>query len=129
MTVVGDGTQTRDFTFVTDVVDAFVRAAERTDLGGEIFNVGSGDTYSINRLVELLGGQISYIPKRPGEPDTTFAAVAKINARLGWKASVSFEDGVRVMLSNIDDWKDAPVWNPESIAEATKTWFAYLDRV
>src|SRR3970282_1332147 len=60
-TVVGDGTQTRDFTFVTDVVEAFIRAA-RSDVTGEIFNVGSGNTYSVNRLVELLGGDVVHIP-------------------------------------------------------------------
>ena len=57
-TVVGDGTQTRDFTYVTDVVDAFIKAAE-SDIRGEIYNVGSGGTYSVNRLVELLEGDVS----------------------------------------------------------------------
>jgi UDP-glucose 4-epimerase len=126
MTVVGNGKQTRDFTFVTDVVDAFVRAARSSSLSGEILNVGSGNTYSVNRLVELLGGETTNIPKRPGEPETTFADVTRISSSLDWKASVSFEDGVARMLSHIDDWKDAPVWNSESIAEATKTWFSYL---
>lgn len=124
-TVVGDGTQTRDFTFVTDVVDAFVRAAE-SDLAGEIMNVGSGGTYSVNRLVELLGGPITYIPKRPGEPDCTFADTARIAARLGWKASVPFEEGVARMLAVIDDWRDAPIWDPGTIAKATGDWFKFL---
>ena len=66
-TVVGDGEQTRDFTFVSDVVDAFVTAARAPRLD-EIFNVGSDNTYSVNRLVELLGGDKVHIPKRPGEP-------------------------------------------------------------
>ena len=52
-TVVGDGTQTRDFTFVSDVVDAFTRAADSQTVG-EVFNVGSGKTYSVNQLVELF---------------------------------------------------------------------------
>ena len=83
-TVVGDGSQTRDFTFVTDVADAFVAAAE-SDITGEVFNVGSGATQSINRLVGLLGGPVNHIPKRPGEPDCTFADVSKIHAVLGWR--------------------------------------------
>lgn len=124
-TVVGDGTQTRDFTFVTDVADAFVRAAE-SELDGEVFNVGSGSTYSINHLVSLLGGDVVHIPKRPGEPERTFADIAKITRMLGWRPRVGFEDGVRVMLQGIDLWRDAPVWDAKSIADATRDWFRYL---
>jgi len=124
-TVVGDGTQTRDFTFVTDVVDAFVRAAEY-EIEGEVFNVGSGNTYSVNHLVSLLGGDAVHIPKRPGEPDCTFADISKISRMLGWRPKVSFEQGVQIMLQNIDQWRDAPVWDKKSIAKATRDWFAYL---
>jgi UDP-glucose 4-epimerase len=125
MTVVGDGTQTRDFTFVTDAVDAFVTAA-RSTVSGEVFNVGSANTYSVNRLVELLGGDVVHVPKRPGEPDCTFADIAKIQRVLGWTPRTSFEAGVRIMLENIEYWREAPVWNPGSIAEATRDWFQYL---
>lgn len=126
-TVVGDGTQTRDFTFVTDVARAFVTAAE-SGLSGEVFNVGSGGTYSINRLVELLEGEVVHIPKRMGEPDCTFADISKITRLLGWRPEVSFEDGVRTVLKHIESWRTAPVWTPETIATATKDWFAYLSR-
>ena len=125
-TVVGDGTQTRDFTFVTDVAAAFA-AAGASDLSSEIMNVGSGGTYSINRLVELLGGEVTYVPKRPGEPDCTFADTGKISRKLGWQPQVSFEEGVGVMLEHIEQWKDAPVWDQQSIAEATREWFEYLE--
>ncbi len=128
LTVVGDGTQTRDFTFVTDAVDAFVTAA-RSTVSGEVFNVGSANTYSVNRLVELLGGDVVHIPKRPGEPDCTFADIGKIQRVLGWTPRTSFETGVRIMLENIDYWREAPVWNPGSIAEATREWFQYLSPV
>ena len=124
-TVVGDGTQTRDFTFVTDVVDALVLAAE-SQVVGEVFNIGSGGTYSVNYLTELLGGVAVHIPKRPGEPDCTFADISKISQVLGWQPKVRFEEGVRIMLKNIDRWRGAPVWNEKSIAEATQDWFAYL---
>ncbi|MEJ1353567.1 MAG: SDR family oxidoreductase [Candidatus Sedimenticola sp. (ex Thyasira tokunagai)] len=124
-TVVGDGKQTRDFTFVTDVVEAFVQAAA-SDLSGEIMNVGSDNTYSISRLVALLGGPVVHIPKRPGEPDCTFADVTKIERLLGWRAQVSFESGVAEMLENIDYWREAPLWTVDSIEDATKDWFAYL---
>lgn len=125
LTIVGDGTQTRDFTFVTDVVDAFVTAARAT-VAGEVFNVGSANTYSVNRLAELLGGQTVHVPKRPGEPDSTFADIRKIRRSLGWEPRVTFEQGVAIMLQNIEYWREAPVWNPASIADATKEWFEYL---
>lgn len=124
-TVVGDGNQTRDFTFVTDVVDAFMQAAA-SDISGEILNIGSGNTYSVNRLVNLLGGDIVNIPKRPGEPDCTFADTRKAAKMLGWRPKVSFEEGVKIMLQNIEYWRQAPVWDEKSIAEATRDWFTYL---
>lgn len=124
-TIVGDGNQTRDFTFVTDVARAVCDSLE-SDLGNEILNVGSGKPTSVNRIADLLGGVKSYIPKRPGEPDATEADNTKMKAKLGWEAKVSIEDGVKQMLACIDDWKDAPVWTPEKIAEATKEWFQFL---
>jgi len=127
LTIVGDGTQTRDFTFVSDVVEAFVRASE-ADVAGEVMNVGSGHTYPVNRLVELLGGPSVHIPKRPGEPDCTFADTARIRRRLGWRPKVSFEEGVGVMLDNIEYWREAPVWTTESIKDATREWFQFLGR-
>ena len=127
-TIVGDGTQTRDFTFVTDIVDACYTAAKREDVSGQIFNVGSGNTYSVNRLIELLEGEKVYIPKRPGEPDCTFADTTRINSILGWKPKVSLEEGVKIMLENIDYWREAPVWDPSTIEVATKDWFKYLGK-
>jgi UDP-glucose 4-epimerase len=124
-TVVGDGTQSRDFIYVRDVAEAF-RAAAETDVVGERFNVGAGNPQSINRLVELLEGEVTYVPKRPGEPDVTHADIGKITSLLGWRPKVSFEEGVQNMLANIERWNDAPLWNPESIAKATETWFRYM---
>jgi UDP-glucose 4-epimerase len=124
-TVVGDGTQTRDFLYVTDVADAFLRAAE-TDMVGEIWNLGAGAPQPVNRLVELLGGPVVYMPKRPGEPDCTFADISKIRRELGWQPKTSFEDGVRYLLADIEYWRDAPLWEPESIAKATEAWFKAL---
>jgi len=130
LTVVGDGTQTRDFTYVSDVVRAFVAASKRhaskDRLEYSCYNVGSGATVSINRLTELLGGDSLHIPKRPGEPDCTFACIAKITATLDWEPEVSIEEGIGVMLQHIDQWSDAPVWNLESIKDATTTWFKHL---
>jgi UDP-glucose 4-epimerase len=124
-TVVGDGSQTRDFVFVTDLARAFLAAAE-TERVNEVFNVGAGRPQSVNRLVELLEGEVVYVPKRPGEPDCTWADITKIQTELGWTPQVSFEDGVREMLRQIDYWREARVWEPQSIAEATKAWFTAL---
>jgi UDP-glucose 4-epimerase len=124
-TVVGDGTQTRDFTYVSDVCRAFLIAAQ-SPLSGEIFNVGSGHTYEVNKLVSLLEGPVINIPKRPAEPDCTFAGISKINKLLGWKPEVTLEEGVALMLEHLQDWKDAPLWDVDKIDEATKSWFKYL---
>ena len=126
-TVVGDGTQTRDFTYVTDVAAAFIKAAQ-SDVSGEAMNVGSGNHYSVNHLIELLGGPVVHIPKRPGEPNCTFADTKKIARLLAWKPEVAFEDGVRNMLDSIQNWSDAPVWNVNTIEKATSTWFRYLGK-
>lgn len=124
-TIVGDGTQTRDFTFVTDVVEAFVGSAA-SDLKCEVLNVGSGGTYSINHLASLLEGSMVYVPKRPSEPDCTLADISKIQRLLDWQPRVSFEEGVSVMLENIEHWREAPVWGEQSISEATRDWFKFL---
>ncbi|EMK21874.1 SDR family oxidoreductase [Leptospira kirschneri] len=124
-TVVGDGKQTRDFTYVRDVVEA-VFAASQSDKVGEIYNVGSGATISVNRIVELLKGEVTYIPKRPGEPDSTFADITKIKKDLKWSPKISIETGIGELLKNIDYWREAPVWTPDKIEKATSDWFKYL---
>lgn len=126
-TIVGDGNQTRDFIFVTDVVRALIAAAA-SDVKNESFNVGCDRPVSVNRIAELLGGPVVHIPKRPGEPDVTHADISKIKSMLGWNPTVSIEEGVAVLLKNIDYWKEAPVWTENSIAEATKDWFKYLGK-
>ncbi len=124
-TVVGDGSQRRDFVHVTDVAEAF-RCAAETDVAGEVFNLGAGDPQSVDRLVELLGGERVHIAKRPGEPDCTWADTTKIRSLLGWRPVVSFEDGVAEMVRRIGDWRDAPLWTADTIAEATRDWFEAL---
>ena len=124
-TIVGDGEQTRDFTYVKDVVRALIIASE-SDQSGKAYNVGSGSTVSVNKLVELLGGDRIYIPKRPGEPDCTYADNSRISKEIGWEPQVTIEEGVMELLEHIDDWREAPVWTPHSIANATSDWFRYL---
>ena len=124
-TVVGDGTQRRDFLYGSDVAAAFLAAAE-TELDGRVWNVGAGQPQSVLRLVELLGGPIIHIPKRPGEPDCTWADITRIKSDLGWSPQVSFEQGVGRVLENIEYWREAPLWTPDTIAVATRTWFDAL---
>ena len=127
-TVVGDGTQSRDFVYVTDVARAFLKAGQ-SDRQSEIYNLGAGNPQSINRLVELLGGPVVHLPKRPGEPDCTWADISKIRDHLGWMPQVSFEEGVAIMLEHIENWRNAPLWNSESIQTATEKWFASIEKV
>lgn len=125
-TVVGDGNQSRDFVHASDVANAFLLAAE-TSISGERFNVGAGNPVSINYLVELLGGKVTYIPKRPGEPEVTYADISKISSLLNWSPKVSFEVGVKQMVEQINDWASAPLWDEANISKATKKWFEFMD--
>ena len=124
-TIVGDGNQTRDFTYVTEIVAALSAAIE-SDEQNKIYNVGSGSTISVNRIAELMGGEKVNIPKRPGEPDSTYADITRITQEINWKPKVSIEEGIEAILENIDYWKEAPVWEPESISLETEDWFKYL---
>lgn len=124
-TVVGDGTQRRDFVYASDVARAFLAAGE-TPTTGEVFNIGGGSPQSVNRIVELLGGEIVNVPTRPGEPDVTWADINNAQEVLRWVPEISFEDGVGRMLDQIEYWRDAPLWDPSRIAQATQTWFKYL---
>lgn len=125
LTVVGDGKQKRDFTYVTDVVEALYLAIKSKSSGISI-NIGSGKTYSINKLVSLIGGEKVHIPKRPGEPDRTWAEISKAKKILKWTPKISLEKGVKLMLKEIKWWKKAPIWTPKKIDKATEIWFKYL---
>ena len=124
-TVVGDGEQTRDFTYVSDIVNAIYTAA-KSNITGEAINIGSNNTYSINKLVDLLKGEVINIPKRPGEPDCTWADITKAKKLLNWTPNVGFEEGVNVLINDIEYWADAPVWDKKSIEKATEKWFEFL---
>ncbi len=125
-TIVGNGNQTRDFTYVSDVVNAFIKAS-RVKSSIKIYNVGSGKTISVNRIIKLLGGKNKiHIPKRPGEPDTTFADITKIKKELNWKPKIPIKKGIKFLLKDINYWKKAPIWTPKKIEKATEDWFKYL---
>ncbi len=124
-TVVGDGRQMRDFVYVTDVAEAFVLAG-LSDYTCRVWNLGSGKPQSINDLVELLGGDVVRLPERPGEPNVTWADISAIQGDLRWSPKVSFAEGVKEVLINIEKWKDAPLWDEASIYRATQSWFRAL---
>ncbi len=125
LTVVGDGKQTRDFIFVTDLAEAFYIASQ-SNITGEYYNIVAGNPQSINKLTKLIGGDVTYIPKRPGEPDSTWADISKFTKDFKWRPKIKFEDGVKIIIQNIQNWQDAPLWNKDNINEATKTWFKYM---
>ena len=124
-TVVGDGEQTRDFTYVSDVVDALIKSFN-SKIKNQIINIGSGKTESINEIVKNLKGTTVSIPKRPGEPSCTWADISKAKKLIKWKPKINLKKGIKIILKNISYWDKAPVWDPKSISIATKEWFKFL---
>jgi UDP-glucose 4-epimerase len=94
MTVVGDGEQRRDFTHVSDVVDANLLAAfsSNKDCVGELFNIGTGINHSVLDIVKMLKSDHEFIPPRPAESRVTLADSSKAEKILGWKAKIKLED-------------------------------------
>lgn len=127
LTIVGNGDQLRDFVYVTDVASAFIKAAE-SEISGEIFNLGSGKPRSVNEIASILGSPSIRIPERPGEPSVTWANIKKIQELLDWNPTISLEKGISTMLLNLEYWKDAPLWDVESISTETTNWFHFLGR-
>jgi UDP-glucose 4-epimerase len=111
MTIVGDGEQRRDFTHVSDVVEANIKASNFmapeyivTDDGscqtyrrwewGQIYNIGTGTNYSVNEITKLMGGETVNIPPRTGESRITLANANKAKEHLGWSAKVGLEEWI-----------------------------------
>ena len=101
LVVYGDGTQTRDFVFVTDLADGLLRVAEVEGIGGEVFQLASGVETSIKGLVSMLGETAGHAPvvrrepPRAGEILRNYSLVAKARERLGFTPAVPLEDGIR----------------------------------
>jgi UDP-glucose 4-epimerase len=125
LTIVGNGFQKRDFLYVTDVANAFYLLSQ-SNYVNNIYNLGAGKPIKILELAKILGDKFKFTPKRPGEPHITWASITKIKRHTGWRPKISFNLGVKLMLNNIQDWKNAPLWDVKSIDKATKTWFKYL---
>lgn len=96
MTVVGDGLQRRDFTHVSDVVEANILAAfsNNEKILGEIFNIGTGKNHSVLDLVEMIGGEHEHIPPRIGESRITLANINKAITMLNWVPKIKLEDWI-----------------------------------
>ena len=92
MTIVGDGSQKRDFTYIKDVINANLLAAN-SDLNYlfKVWNIGSGKNYSINELANMIGNDKTYIPSRPAEVQTTLADISDTIEELGWMPKYNLE--------------------------------------
>jgi len=94
MTITGDGTQTRDFTHVYDIVRANILAAESGTVGkGEMINIGAGRPASVNKVAELIGGPVEYVPARL-EPHDAYADNSLAKKLIGWEPQIGLEEGI-----------------------------------
>ena len=125
LTVVGSGEQKRDYLHVRDLASAFYKVAMKGK-NGQIYNLGADKPIKIKKLVKIISSKYIKLPRRPGEPFVTWANINKIKKHTKWKPEIKFENGIKDMLTNILDWKDAPLWNKKKISSETKLWFEYL---
>ena len=97
LTIVGDGNQRRDFTHVRDVVQANILAATTkvdSDAFGQLYNVGTGNNYSINQIATMISDNIINIAPRPGESRVTLANNQKLRRTFGWEPTIKLEDWI-----------------------------------
>lgn len=95
LTIVGDGTQRRDFTHVSDIVEANILALSMSDGFGEVYNVGYGKNYSILEIADMISDKIEFIPPRPGEVDQTLSNTDKFKSKTKWNPKVSLSDWIK----------------------------------
>jgi nucleoside-diphosphate-sugar epimerase len=111
-TIFGDGEQTRDFTYVNNVIDANLLSCEANISGAKVYNVACGDRFSLNRLYGELSGLVGasiepeFAPSRTGDVKHSMADIEKISADTGYSPGVGFEDGLR---RTVDWYRDAGV--------------------
>ena len=108
VTIFGDGEQSRDFTFVSNVVDATVRAADAPGASGRMFNVASAAPASVNHVADLIGGILErpverrHLPPRAGDIRDSWADISAARKVLGWEPSVSLEEGLRLTVKSLE---------------------------
>lgn len=129
-TIVGDGSQTRDFVYVTDVVKAFWLASIKK-ITNKVFNVGYGKQITVNQLSKLIDNNNKrvYLPFRPGEPKNIACNNNLIKKELNWKPEIKIEKGIKFVMKEKNYWKNAPVWTKKKIKIATKNWFKFLKNI
>ena len=125
LTIVGNGKQTRDFIYISDLIDGLIKAA-KSKHANKIYNLGSGKETSVKYIANLISSNQIKIPSRPGEPLRSKADIKKFKKDFNWKPKVNIDEGVKKLISNIQLWKNAPVWTKNKIRKATKTWFKFL---
>lgn len=100
LTIVGDGSQRRDFTYVADVVRANILAMEKPVGRGEVINIGVGKNYNVKELAKLIGGPTVHIPPRPGEMKATLADIRRAKKLLGWRTKFSLKEGIKKYIEH-----------------------------
>ena len=104
LTIVGDGEQRRDFTYVKDIVNANIMAALSNadkEAYGQVYNVGSGENHSVNEVAAMISNNIKYIPPRSGEARISLANVDKIYKTFAWKPQQSLEKWIKSAVEQI----------------------------
>jgi len=125
LTIVGDGKQKRDFLYISDLCRAFYLVAT-SKIKNDIFNLGSGNSKSVNYLSSLISKKVKFIPWRPGEPKFIEANISKIKKKINWKPKTTLKFGIKKVLKDIDFWKNAPLWTQSKITKATSNWMKFL---
>ena len=97
LTIVGNGRQTRDFIYVEDLVDAFLKAS-KSKLENRIYNLGSGKETSINKIAKLFGGKKVFIRRKLVEPNRSLANISRITKDINWRPTTSIEEGINKLL-------------------------------
>lgn len=101
LTIVGDGNQRRDFTYVGDIVSANILAATKevdSESFGQLYNVGTGTNYSINQIARMFDHPTTNIAPRPGEARTSLANNQKLRKTFGWEPTIKVQDWIREQL-------------------------------
>lgn len=96
LTIFGDGEQTRDFTFVSDIVSGIIKALE-SDVHNEVINLCNNSNVSINKIADLIGGKKQYLQPRQGDVMHTLGDNKKAKKMLGWNPNIKIEDGIKIM--------------------------------
>lgn len=99
LTIFGDGETSRDFTHVSDVVQANILAMQSTKVGkGEVLNAGAGGNITLNQVAKLFGGPVQYLPFREGDVPRSQADISLTRQLIGYEPKVAFTDGLREVL-------------------------------